>query len=326
MHTFIPAKVMLWQGYVLVIVGAVFLAYWTVGLKKLVDKKSPVKDVPPDAISAINFLGTGIVLLVASLLFNPPDIWSWFAPNGLFWPLMATSLLNIVIMYGIGRSLKGADASLIAPIGAFGPLISILPSWLILGEVPTTYGYTGLVLMFLGVYAMAFAERKKVKIETVPDWLKTMDGRPRLLAPLIMLFKGNKQVVIALAGAVCGAVSVNFDKLAAMRSSPIFAAAFIMIFIGLVGLLKTWKTGELKQIKKLHAMNLALGALSLAAVLVLFWLAFNYGLAIYVSALKRTNTVFTLIFAYFLLGEKKELMNRLLGIAFILAGAVLLGF
>ncbi|MBU2530209.1 MAG: DMT family transporter, partial [Elusimicrobia bacterium] len=173
MHAFIPAKVMLWQGYVLVIIGAIFLAYWTVGLKKLVDKKFSAKGASSDAISALNFFGTGIILLIVSLIFNPPNIWSWFAPNGLFWPLMATSLLNIVVMYSIGRSLKDADASLIAPIGAFGPLISILPSWLILGEIPTTYGYTGLVLMFLGVYAMAFAERKKVKIETVPDWLKT---------------------------------------------------------------------------------------------------------------------------------------------------------
>ena len=325
MYAFLPAKVMGWQGYLLVVGGALLLAIWTMILKKLVDKKSGTEGVSADAVSAVTFFGSGLILLVVSLIFDPPKIFSWFSPTGLFWPLAATSLLNIFIMYSIGRSLKGADASLIAPLGAFGSLISILPSWLILNEVPTTYGYIGLTLMFIGLYATAFIEGKKVQLETIPLWAKTMDSRPRLIAPLIMLFR-NKYVAISLVGTSLGAVSVNFDKLAAMRSSSTFAASMVMLFISLVGLYKTNKSGELSQICKKHILSLVLSAVSLAFVLVLFWLAFHYGLAIYVSALKRTNVIFVMLISYFFLGESVGVKKRLPAVLMIVVASVLLGF
>lgn len=307
---------MTWQGFALVLCGAFLFA-----LYEVINKKLLVKQAPADCISTVNFLGGGSLLLLVSFLFAPPQVQNWFSfHGGLFWPLLATGLLNIVILFGNVRALKYGDVSLIGPISATQPMIVLIPSYLILREEPTTWGYFGLLLMAVGMYVFSFAE--DVKGWTAPKWLAWMGKSSRYLAPWVLLFK-NKGVRIALLCAACGAVAINFDKMSTLRSSATFAPACILLFCGAIGALKTLKTNEWKSVDKSHLWHMVTNPIIFAIVLICWWSAFHYGLAAYVGALKRTTVVFALILSFILLGEQK-VKKRWPGATIMASGAALL--
>lgn len=317
---------MTWEGFALVLGGAFLLA-----LFQVINKKLLVKQAPADCISVINFLGSGVLLLAISLLFDPPHIENWFGfPQGLFWPLIATSVLNIVILFGNVRALTYGDVSLIAPIAATQPMVVLIPAWLILGEVPGVWGYAGLFLLALGMYVFSFVEEVYVidpatgekRAWLPPRYLTWMGGFSRYYAPIYMLFQ-NKGVQIALLVAMCGAVSINFDKLSALRSSFTFAPAFILIFCGLIGLIKTYRTKEWEKVDKSHLFHLMINPIVFTVVIICFWVAFNYGFAAYVGALKRTMVIFALLLGWFLLKEQQAI-RRWPGVVIMTTGAVFL--
>src|SRR3989338_7340959 len=119
---------MTWEGFALVLSGALLLA-----LFQVINKKLLIQSAPADCISVANFLGSGVALFGVAYAFNPPVIGSWWMfPECLFWPLIVTSLLNIVILFGSTRALQYGDVSLIGPIAATQPLVVLIPSWLVL--------------------------------------------------------------------------------------------------------------------------------------------------------------------------------------------------
>ncbi len=327
---------MAWQGFALVLAGAFMLALYQVINKKLLSE-----DAPADCISTVNFLGSGTLLLLGSLLWNPPNIESWFAfpsfigsgvyNGGFFWPLVATALLNIIILFGSVRALKYGDASLIAPIAAAQPMIVLIPSWLILGEIPGTIGYVGLFLLAVGMYIFSFSEEVYVlnpKTGEKEPWqapraIAWMGGQTKYLAPLIMLFK-NKGVRIALLVAICGAIAINLDKLTVLlSSSATYPPALVLLFCGLVGLGKTVRTSEWGKVKKEHIGNFILNPLFFAVAILCFWVAFHFGFAAYIGALKRTSAIFVLVLGFLFLNEQK-VKERWPGATIMTLGAVLL--
>jgi len=157
---------------------------------------------------------------------------------------------------------------------------------------------------------------------TPPRHLAWMKGGVRYVAPLYMLFK-NKGVRIALLVAMCGAVAVNFDKLSALRSSYMFAPAFILIFCGIVGLIKTVMIREWKKVERVHLVNLFINPFIFLLVMICFWSAFDFGFAAYVGALKRMTAIFALVLGLVLLGEKGA-KKRWPGAVTMTAGAALL--
>lgn len=293
---------MQWQAVILVLIGCVFHAIYGVVNKHLVTKK-----IPANCIGTVNYLGGGALLLAIAMMFSPPRIDSWFDwPMGLLWPLTVTCLFNIIIGFGQIHMMKYADASLVEPVSATQPMVVLIPSWLVLGEIPGAYGYVGLYMMALGMYVFFATEVKGV---TTPAWLAQRIKSEALalniakaLAPF-KEFSRNKGVRIAFVVALCGAVSVNFDKLAAQRSSPIFAAAFIVLFIGVYGLIKSMHASEWKQVTREHIPQLLINPIVYATILVFYWSAFNFGFAAYVGALKRLQVLFVLLLSWLFLKE-----------------------
>lgn len=292
-----PAQYLQWPGFILVTVGALLFAIFLINNKKLIQK-----GLPPDVITTFYCLGSGILFLVASFLFNPPTIWSVFDSKiGIFWPLLATCVLNIFIQFGNMRAQKYAETTLVAAIGSFQPLICLLPSWLILNETPNKHGYFGLVLVAIAIYVISLSQKIKDPAK-VPAWGKTVEGNLRFTAPLATLFT-NKGVQLAFLATSCGAVSINFDKKAALLSSFMFAPAVILLFVGAVGLLRAKRT-DWQKLEKKHVGWLMLSVVLYFTTNVLYWLAFKYGMAIYVGSMKRLHLLFVLLLSYFFLKEE----------------------
>ncbi|OGZ17342.1 MAG: hypothetical protein A3G11_00210 [Candidatus Lloydbacteria bacterium RIFCSPLOWO2_12_FULL_51_9] len=320
---------MAWQGFAMVLMGAFLFAFYEVANKKLL-----IKNAPSDCIGTVNMLGSGALLLAASFLFNPPRVENWFdfSIHGLWLPLLATSVLNIIIQFGNLRALKLGDVSLVAPISAAQPMIVLIPSWFILGEVPGMWGYIGLLLLAVGFYVLSFAEEVFIldpvtgekKPWHPPEYLLWMGKSVRYVAPWYVLMR-NRAVQIALVVAACGAVAVNFDKLGTIRAESItFVPGLILLFCGVVGLAKTLITGEWKKVEKEHITRLIQNPLLYTLVMVCYWAAFLYGFAAYVGAMKRTTIVFTLILGWLILKEV-NVKKRWPGAIIMMIGAAFLG-
>lgn len=312
-----------WQGFALVLSGALFHA-----LYNTINKKLLVANAPDECISTINFLGSGTLLLLLAYMVDPPTIDSWFTgEKPFFWALCATSILNIVILFGNVKALNYGDVSLISPISATQPMIVMIPSWIILNEWPGAYGYWGLLLLAVGMYVFAFGEQvyvttingKKIAWQP-PAWIAWTGKWSKYFAPWAMLFR-NRGVQIALLSAVCGAVAINFDKLSVLRTNSfLFPPACILLFCGIIGMVKTISENTWNKIESKHIKTLAINPIVFALVLILYWTAFEYGFAAYVGALKRTQVIFALLLGFYVLHEKGA-KNRWAGATVMALGA-----
>lgn len=304
MHSVLkPAQCMEWPGFALVAGGALLFAFFKILIGRLIKKKEKGgMELPSDIVVTVYSLSSGLLFLAASFLFDPPKIWSVFdAQLGIFWPLLATCVLNIFVQFGSTRAQKYADTALVSSVGAFQPFISLLPAWLVLRETPNSYGYAGLFVIVAGIYVMSLAKKIEDPAK-VPSWGKTADGRLRFTAPLAVMFT-NKGVQLAFLATACGSVSVNFDKKATMLSSCLFAPGVISLFVGLLGLIKL-KRVDWQKVKKSHLCWLFVAGALYFCLNALYFYAFRYGLAIYVSALKRLHVIFILPLSYFILKEE----------------------
>lgn len=313
-----PALCMEWPGFALVAGGAFLHALSMILIGKLINKRG----LPPDVVVTVYSLLSGLLFLIATFAFSPPKIWSVFDVRiGIFWPLAATCILNVFVQFGGTRAQKYADTALVSSVGAFQPFISLLPAWLVLGETPNKYGYVGLFAIAAGIYVISLTKEIEDPSK-VPSWGKTAEGKLRFTAPLATLFT-NKGVRLAFLATACGAVSVNFDKKAAMLSSYTFTPAIILLFVGLLGLIKL-KRDDWQKVEKNHLVWLfAAGALYFI-INALYWYAFRYGLAIYVSALKRLHAIFVLPLSYFILKEEITKDKKYwLGVLIFVAGLFL---
>src|SRR3989344_8745053 len=126
-------------AFVLVAVGAVFLALYSVLAKRVQagDWKNRT-----GALVTMSQGGTAILFFAISLATGGPELRS-----GYLFPILATGVLNIGIMYGKMRARALEDVSLVAPIDSTTPAVVIVTSMIILGEYHTTLGWIGIWLM-----------------------------------------------------------------------------------------------------------------------------------------------------------------------------------
>jgi len=135
---------------------------------------------------------------------------------------------------------------------------------------------------------------------------------------------------LALFGALLSAVSINYDWLAIKQTDPLFFTASGFLVVALAVLIKSVISGEWQEIpaeKKAQSTKaLAIG---------IFWgvgcgltnTAFWYGIVPYVSSLRRSQILFTVILAYFFLKQERGFIAiRLIAAAIITAGAILIAF
>ena len=91
-------------------------------------------------------------------------------------PVLATGVLNIGIMYAKTRARALEQVSLVTPIDSTTPAIVIITAMIIIGEYPTKLGWLGVWVLVLGTYILNIQELRQKLLENTanPSWQKRL--------------------------------------------------------------------------------------------------------------------------------------------------------
>ena len=304
-----------WQGILLTLLGALSRAFYVILNKKL------LRIYSSRLIVVVNMLIASAMLWTTILIFAKPSIYNLNLRNwssGIIWPLLITAILNIAIQFLELRALELEDASLISPISAAAPLLAVFTGIIILKELPTMFGWFGIILISVGSYILSSG-----KTNILPKIFK-----PNHLAEFLVPWQALTQsrgVKLAFLAAFAGSISINFDKIVVLASGPLFLPATVTGFVGIIMLLTLKKNYWPKKISNKDLLLVLSAPLFFSAAIVLFALGFYYGFASHSSSLRRTSILFVAILAGSMLGEKNH-PERIFGAIIITIGAILLAF
>lgn len=217
--------------------------------------------------------------------------------------------LNAAAHLAATRAYKDADASLVSPLLAVSPAITLLVSVFTLREILTPLPILGVALIILGAYLL--------NLRSTRDFA----------GPLRELLH-NRSLLLALFAGLLWGLTPIFEKTAIRHTFPenATAAAFAASLALALTLLPVmlWRARQpFPQIRAQARGFLVLGLIGGIAPL-MGYAAFSLGPVGYVSALFKLSAIFTLAWAYWLLRER-GLPRRLPGALIMLAGAALIG-
>jgi drug/metabolite transporter (DMT)-like permease len=299
--------------------------------------KRLLRDTPPALVAwAIN--GASIPLLAGGMLLYTQCSFQDFPHTALSCTLSLPQIDPVFVAALLGaaafnwgatllstHALDRADASLVTPLLTFNPAFTVLVAWIVLGETPGLRESLGIVIILLGVYL-----------------LEVQDARTGLLAPLIILGNRSGAVMAILASGLWGTTTV-LEKLAIEHVMPPNGPLVALISTALTVLLLTPNAifalsrssrtaspeavetlGQKKRIGGLRAqLRTFLVAVTIAGIAPLFgFTAIALGFVGYVTALFKLSAVFTIVWAWLLLGEG-HLRERMLGASVMVLGGAL---
>jgi drug/metabolite transporter (DMT)-like permease len=212
---------------------------------------------------------------------------------------------NVFLVCAVQRS----DLSVLGPINAYKPVVSLVPGLVLLGEVPGLTGLSGIALVVAGSYGLV-----------------DKDGAGAGESALSRLLQ-DRGVQYRVAALVLTATEAVFLKRALLASSPVAAfavwavlgfvvsAAAVGVMIG-GGLRHEW--GVLRGSKRAYlSLFVTTGLMQLATLATLGWLPVGSALALF-----QTSAVVSVVLGYRVFRER-HFRRRLLGSAVMAAGAAL---
>lgn len=237
----------------------------------------------------------GFLFLVPLLIFGIPSIGVNFFPS-----LVVAGILNAVSTVLYIKALKCSDLSLVVPMTAFTPLFLIFVSPFIVGEVPTTLGIGGVILIVVGSYVLN-SEKKR--------------GYLRPLKALIH----ERGVQFMLGVAFLWSLGSTLDKVGVLNSSPFFWALSLQAITTI--LLTPFFLSRTRQLRSYRSL-VPIGLLS-AVTVVFQYVAITMTLVTYVISIKRTSTIMSVIFGRAVFKEK-AFQRRIIGAAIMIIGVIII--
>jgi drug/metabolite transporter (DMT)-like permease len=226
-----------------------------------------------------------------------------------FWQATALAIpCDIVGLLLYMRALKISPMSLTVPFLALTPVFVLLTSFLVLGELPSYLGLTGILLIALGAYL-----------------LNVHASRRGLWQPLLAI-ASERGSILMIAVALIYSVSSTLGKLAIQHSEPVFFGVFYFTILALVFLvILLFRLGRTSnQIFSRPKLFLGIGFFN-ALMIMTHFLALDLTKVAYMIAVKRTNLLFGVLYGWMLFGEQ-NIGERLLGSGIMLLGVLLVAF
>ncbi len=262
--------------------------------------KLGLKDMDEYLTSWLLRVTTSLLMLPLVLINGPPTLSSQF-----FYALLIGGSLNTLSVVLYMKSLKNTDVSMAMPLMNLTPLFLLLTSPLMLGEFPTMLGLAGIFAITAGVYILNLGYTKQSIFAPVKALLKN---------------KGQRYMLVA---AFIWSITSNYDKIGAVASSTLFWVFSINAYCSILLtpiVLRNCQFHDmgLKRIKPMifaGVMHTLMSIFQIAAI--------TMTLVAYVIAIKRMNTLISVLLARFVLKEKNT-GTRVVGSVLMLFGVVLI--
>jgi uncharacterized membrane protein len=268
--------------------------------------KRLLADTPVAVVAwGINALSLPLLGLAALALAGIPGV------DVIFWlGILASAALNLVATLLSTWALKLGDASLVAPVLTFNPVVTLLVAFVTLGEVPSLGGLAGVALILAGAYLLSLEPR--------------LGGWWRPFATLL----ARPPLAFALAASLVWGLTPIAEKLAIGHTRPADPAlvAFGSTALMAIFLIPLTRRGAGRPLSHIaaHRRGFAVAAL-IAGVAPLFgFSAIALGLVGYVTAIFKLSTVFSVLWAFLLLRERPG-RPRVAGAMLMVLGALAIG-
>jgi drug/metabolite transporter (DMT)-like permease len=242
-------------------------------------------------------------LPLLTLVPPPPSVEFWLNMSACAALAVAGNVLLV-------QAVKRSDLSVLGPINAYKPVVSLVPAVIWLGEVPGLLGLGGIALVVAGSYALVERDRKGA-------------GRSAL-ARLFM----DRGVQCRVAALVLTATEAVFLKRALLASSALTTfAMWSMLGFGvsvaavavLLGGRVRHEFGVLRGSKRTYlALFVTTGLMQDCTLVTLQWLHVGPALALF-----QTSALLSVVLGYKVFRER-HFLKRLIGSAVMAAGAVLI--
>lgn len=284
----------------------------------IVNKKF-LQSVEPDLLATSGFLFTSLFLLAIAVFRGIPPL----GPD--FFPAVAvTSAINIIATTLTFRALKSTDISLAVPMLSFTPLFLLVTAALILHEVPSLIGITGIIIIVAGSYILNTAAEH----ERLSDPFRAMVSHPGISSMLVVSF--------------LYAIAIGFDKMVVLSSDTVFGSGVVCLVIGsaflVVCLLKRWSGTRMAgtvyrspapaagspccPLRNLLVPGIVIGVLVTLEAIVIN-AAYLVQITPYVIAIKRMSILITVLYGTIVFREG-EIFRRISGAGMMLCGVVLI--
>jgi len=252
-------------------------------------------------------LGTQVLGLAAWTVITWVSGASFAAPWRLAGWVIAAVVLATVMNYLLARASAGGDLSILAPLLAIAPIVSILPDWLFTGTLPGGIGWLGVGVTVLGTMTLSRGETRGFDLRRL---FTRDDALCALGAAVTFGFLAAIDRRVAREVGVSAYITAIY-----LCQAPLTA---LLLRARHPGMLTASATPSVALTLVLHA---AFASASIAMQLAALMLA----PVAYVNSVRQLSTVFTVLVGRVLFGEP-GLRHRLAGAALMGAGAAVLLF
>jgi len=205
------------------------------------------------------------------------------------------------------KAIEVSPLSLTMPFLALTPLYLILSSYLLLGEVPSPAGATGVVLIAIGAYLLNVGAMRKGGI----------------FAPFKAVFR-EKGSLMMMAVAAIYAITSDLGKLAINHSSPVFfGTSYVAVFAVVFTPVALYYTKKPVRVPAGGVTIYVFIGLFIAVLTIVQPLALSMTQVSYMIAVKRTSMLFSIGYGKVMFGEE-NVRERLLGASVMLLGLVVM--
>lgn len=224
----------------------------------------------------------------------------------IFWITILFAIpLEIIALLLYVKAIRASPLSLTLPYLSLTPVFLIFTSWIFLGEFVTMLGILGILLVVLGAYAL------------------NMDKKNNLFGPFKNVFKEKGSLLMVIVAFIFS-ITANLGKIAILHSNALFFFVFFifaMIIILSVMFFKRIKS-KIESVKS-NITSLILTGLFFGLMILFHFLAIALILVPYMISIKRTSSIFGVIYGRVWFKEK-YFAQRMIGAAIMVVGAAVI--
>ena len=282
---------MLW--FILAIATALSVATGDALTKKFFGRFSPYDMAIASSIYSLPFL-------VVYIFFIPiPQL------DTVFWWIACILIpLDTFAFYLYMKAIKLSPLSLSIPFLSFTPVFMILTGFIVLGEVPNSWGIIGIGFVVAGSYLLNVTQVKY-----------------GYFAPFRAILREPGSILMLVVAFIYSFLAV-LGKKAIQHSSPLFFGFFYLAALDITTLIffPFLEKIRWRDILKVPVKGLSVGLMLFLHAL-FHCLAINMIEAVYMIAVKRMSILFSVVYGWILFKES-DISARMLGALFMFAGVV----